>query len=1070
MPFDLESWKETVRQRLQRFARNPRRELMALGTNSLFAALSAMTLYPAAQAAAKGDPVGAFTALGAAAGAVGVKLVANQVQAWKDEAAAAQDAEQAQRGSEQWRREVDAILGTLQVVEQAQEALTQEDLAWFLSTLRRETAGFSADLPQIQAIFSGIGDQTVVTAARDAIVDQSRHVQADVYVEQAADAAYLRQVVEQVVAALEEHGKAVPPTEDLNDQARQYMDYLVQSYQYLDFKGIPQLEKLPVRLPLEKVYVALRARARMPKGEAWERRLRIAGREFGPLMGEMPPQRPLTPEEKEAAGAPVPVAEALARHRGLVVLGDPGSGKSTFLKYLAVSLSRGAAAELGLAEAYLPMLMPVAAYGKVLRSEPELPLRDFLPRFYRAQGVPLELASIFNAALDAGRALVLLDGLDEVGSLNARLKIVKRVEQFIHWHGGCAPSDGTPGNRFVITSRIVGYRDAPVQCDGIEHFTLVDFERQEIEAFAEQWCHAYEIALGGDTEVARQKAERERSELVAAIDADPGVERLASNPLLLTILALIKRQGVELPRRRVKLYDLYLVTLIEAWNRARSLAGEKVGALDALDTMRVLAPVALWMREHNPEVGTAPKREVQRLMADHFGQRYRLDEGEALDRSRCFLQDVRQYSGLLVERGEDTYGFIHLTFEEYLAAQAVAAKGQLDISKTIQYLCEHLYDAAWHETTLLTVAYLSLVERREEAAAAVLEGLLAAQPPPERLGHNTLVAGECLNDVGPTGVTQPCAQAVVHGRQATEQAPGLPGLTTALSQVEVPVRTRVAMGNVLGSLGDPRLDPLAPDMVTIPAGPFQMGSTPEQVEEILTEIKERADSSSLDQWKQLLYAETPYHERDVPTFAIARYPVTNADYACFLADNPEHAVPVTKYNFEEDRPYEWDSITRMFPAGRANHPVVLVSWEDAMAYIAWLNRVTGRLFRLPTEAEWEKAARGTHGRVYPWGNSFDPTKCNTWEGEIRETTPVGVFPDGASPYGCLDMVGNVLEWTADWYDRYPGSRQRLEDFGHKYRVVRGGAWVFSQGRARCACRYGYNPGDRGYFLGFRVAE
>jgi formylglycine-generating enzyme required for sulfatase activity len=286
----------------------------------------------------------------------------------------------------------------------------------------------------------------------------------------------------------------------------------------------------------------------------------------------------------------------------------------------------------------------------------------------------------------------------------------------------------------------------------------------------------------------------------------------------------------------------------------------------------------------------------------------------------------------------------------------------------------------------------------------------------------------------------------------------------------VPVRTRVAIGNVLGNLGDPRLDPLAPDMISIPAGPFWMGSTEEQVEEVLAWIKDNVRKADLKRWKQWLYAETPYQQRDVAGFSIARYPVTNAEYARFLADNPAHAVPASMYHFEQDRLYEWDSTTRLFPAGRANHPVVLVSWEDAMAYTAWLNKVTGRHFRLPTEAEWEKAARGTHGRSYPWGNTFDPSKCNTWEGEIGETTPVGVFPAGASPYGCLDMAGNVWEWTADWYDRYAGSKQRFREFGSQYRVVRGGSWYGDQDVARCASRSGAYPGPRYCYVGFRVAE
>jgi len=857
---------------------------------------------------------------------------------------------------------------------------------------------------------------------------------------------------------------------DYELQAQRYMSFLLETYQYLEFKGIPQLERL-IPLPLKDVYTTLYARASMPKGGSWERRLRVAGRELGVLLDQIPENREATPQEAEAAGAAVAIDAALSRHRGLVILGDPGSGKSTFLKYVAVTLARGQAADLGLPEGSVPILIPLAAYAKALQTEPELSLREYLPRYYRSLSSPLELGTLFNTALDAGCAVVLLDGLDEVGSAEARHLLGQRVKGFIDWYGECTPADDPVHmNRFVITSRIVGYRDTFIQCKGLEHFTLVDWGRAEIQAFAEKWCRAYEIELNGDTEKSRQDAEKERTALLAAIFADSGIEALAANPLLLTILALIKRQGVELPRHRVQLYDLYLVTLIEAWNKARSLAGQKVGELNALQTMRVLAPLALWMREHNPEVGTAPRREVERLVQDYFLRTKSLSADEADKQARDFLADVGQYSGLLVERGEGAYGFVHLTFEEYLAAQAVAALGQLEIERTIAYLRERVHDPTWHETTLLTVGYLSLVERRPQAAARVLEGLLAMDMPSQQRGHNVLVAGECLHDVGRDAITPACADAIVKGRPRSEGAPALPGLLTCLAERKVPVRTRVAIGNVLGSLGDPRVNPLEPDMVPVAAGRFWMGSNEEQIREAQRMLPKDLDKELRAAWERAFAAEAPRHQRQVAAFSIARFPVTNAEYACFLAEHPEHPLPKSRKDYDWDKPYEWDPQTRSYPLGRANHPVVLVSWQDATAYCEWLNLKTGRRFRLPREEEWEKAARGTDGRVYPWGNAFDADKCNTWEGGLRQTTPVGVFPDGASPCGALDMIGNVWQWMDTWYQRYPGSRMKSDDFGEKYRVVRGGAWNYLQAYARCAYRYRFTPGYRFNYLGFRVAE
>jgi formylglycine-generating enzyme required for sulfatase activity len=192
-------------------------------------------------------------------------------------------------------------------------------------------------------------------------------------------------------------------------------------------------------------------------------------------------------------------------------------------------------------------------------------------------------------------------------------------------------------------------------------------------------------------------------------------------------------------------------------------------------------------------------------------------------------------------------------------------------------------------------------------------------------------------------------------------------------------------------------------MIEIPAGPFTMGS----------------NEGGED--------EAPARELDLPAFEIDKFEVTNADFASF--------VEVTGYRTdaeakEEGRSRNW----RMAAEGKDDHPVVFVSWNDAVAFCQWVGK------RLPTEAEWEKAARGTDGRTYPWGNEWDVARSNSKEAGHRGTTIVGSFPDGASPYGVMDMAGNVAEWTADWYKAYPGSTFVSPYFGEKYRVIKGGGW------------------------------
>jgi formylglycine-generating enzyme required for sulfatase activity/tRNA A37 threonylcarbamoyladenosine biosynthesis protein TsaE len=205
--------------------------------------------------------------------------------------------------------------------------------------------------------------------------------------------------------------------------------------------------------------------------------------------------------------------------------------------------------------------------------------------------------------------------------------------------------------------------------------------------------------------------------------------------------------------------------------------------------------------------------------------------------------------------------------------------------------------------------------------------------------------------------------------------------------------------------------------------------------------------------------EKPQHTVEIPRdYWIGQFPVTNEQYDLFVqARNGRHPVD------------DWKK--------KKDHPVVNVSWEDAQAYCKWLNETHGAelpkgyIFRLPTEAEWEKAARGEFGFEWPWGNEFDKNKCNSAEGGKKGTTPVGAYsPAGDSPYGAADMVGNVWEWTQSLFKGYPyqagDGHENLKASGR--RVLRGGSFINGRGYARCAYRYNYDPDDRFEYIGFRV--
>ncbi len=259
-----------------------------------------------------------------------------------------------------------------------------------------------------------------------------------------------------------------------------------------------------------------------------------------------------------------------------------------------------------------------------------------------------------------------------------------------------------------------------------------------------------------------------------------------------------------------------------------------------------------------------------------------------------------------------------------------------------------------------------------------------------------------------------------------------------------PLLERISAGNALGLLGDPRIDALAPRMCRIPAGAFWMGTDVAEVE------------SAARRWSipaAWLEKSTPRHRVELDAFEIALFPVTEAEWARFLAETDV-----------EERPAHWPGDGA--PRGRANHPVHGVTWQGVLLYCEWLSERTGRAYRVPTEREWERAARGTDARTFPWGEPFSAARCNTREGGVGGTTPVGVYPDGASPCGALDMAGNVEELVADLYGPYPGSRFADPDYGG-YRVTRGGVWSLDGDLARCDRRHGTAFASA---TGFRLAR
>ncbi|MGY2374255.1 formylglycine-generating enzyme family protein [Pseudomonas sp. SDO524_S393] len=276
------------------------------------------------------------------------------------------------------------------------------------------------------------------------------------------------------------------------------------------------------------------------------------------------------------------------------------------------------------------------------------------------------------------------------------------------------------------------------------------------------------------------------------------------------------------------------------------------------------------------------------------------------------------------------------------------------------------------------------------------------------------------------------------------------------SRVENPTCSlawRYAAAQLLAQTADPRIDVLNPPMIRIRGGAVQIGLAGAEVDRVMHEMR----GLGLD--RDWIAKEVPRHAVQLAPYAIGKYPVTNLEYRAFLEATDQVRIPES-WAFGQ------------FPHERSNHPVYGISADDADAYVAWLAKASGKAFRLPTEAEWEFAAAGPDNLEFPWGPHFLPGHANTAEMGLFSTTPVGLLVEGASPFGCLDMAGNVEEYVANDYAPYPGGDAITDDLVTvvgTHRIARGGSFTRFRDLTRNCRRHGKYPREI-YVMGFRLAQ
>ncbi|MGE0684156.1 MAG: SUMF1/EgtB/PvdO family nonheme iron enzyme [Candidatus Binatia bacterium] len=735
-------------------------------------------------------------------------------------------------------------------------------------------------------------------------------------------------------------------------------------------------------------------------------------------------QRPEAADERmahpEREHKRLPALAVLNNEPRLALLGDPGSGKSTFVNFVALCM---AGELLGRTEANLKVLrapLPdeTQTHDEQKKAQPQpwthgplLPLRVVLREFV-ARGLsgsaarqPVnddtlwkfliaelpetvrDFAGPLRAELLNHGGLLLLDGLDEVPEAEARREQVKTaVEGF---------AAVFPKVRIVVTSRTYAYQKQDWKLTGFREAVLAPFEPAQMRAFVERWY----TFVGQVRKLTAEDAQGRAVQLNTAIKRNPRLLELAERPLLLTLMASLHAwRGGTLPEQREELYADAVELLLDQWESQKFTrlpdGGYAVAEPSLVEWLRVdhkkmrqlLNRLAFEAHHAQPslEEGTADIAQeplVSGLL--QLNPSLKVNPGELI----AYLRDR---AGILEPRGVGVYAFPHRTFQEYLAACHLTEQDEFPDNIADLLRAE---PNRWREATLLAGA--KAMRGVPANVWTLAEALCCDKPAEEKtvdesgywgalLAAQVLIENNCLEQV--------------NERKSKTVARIRRWLRCTLSHGALPPRDRAQAGDALASIGDPRFHgaevcclPVEPllGFIEILAGPFVMGSDPRKDKD--------AQKDEQDQ-----------HIVNLSRYYIATYPVTVAQFAAFVA--------ATGYAPRDD---DWRR-------GLVNHPVVNVTWHDAQRYCEWLTEQLHNSKHIPTAVRarartgnWGVtrasvaggviAAGGADGRLYPWGDTWEEGYANTDEAGIGRTSAVGCFPQDCSPHRCLDMAGNILE-------------------------------------------------------------
>jgi formylglycine-generating enzyme required for sulfatase activity len=847
--------------------------------------------------------------------------------------------------------------------------------------------------------------------------------------------------------------QGTPPDNDAEAIAI-YRRMLVLSCRQLPLRGVHVGASDPTsgeqQMNLDQVYIGLDTTSKyLPEDETWPE-------EDYPRTERLSRESGLEREKSR----PLPTLLATALNRRMVLLGDPGSGKSTFFNHLSLCLALHG---LEPAEDWcnrlpgwpkveaslLPLPVVLRDFARTIPAKPPAADANSLWSFITERLGKQQLALVarpLEQALEAGRAIVLLDGLDEIATPPHRKFVREAVQQFAERYGR---------SRFVVTCRTLSYqerawklqfKDARGKESEFPAFILAPFNEQQIDRFLAAWY--------GD--LARQGNVKPEDTAILTRNLQTALRRpdlwqLAANPLLLTVMALVHTHKGRLPEARALLYEDTVDILLWRWDEIRLVGEGGISGLRQLlletgrsdvDLKRTLWRLAFEAHRaggHEERLADIGELALQTALAELHPDKNR-------EWAWQVIQTIRNRAGLLLERLPHTYTFPHRTFQEYLAGSHLASQARFaqESAKLVEA------GAFWREVILLAVGRLVYLSGDTDKPLALVGELCPQQASTTPLGwQKAWLAGEVLGEMGLPRVHEGAL-----GRDLLERVQGR--LTALLEAGALTPVERANAGAVLGRLGDPRpgvgLKDGLPDIFfeepTLPAGPFTLAENGQKVQ-----------------------IRQPYR--------ISRYPVTVEQYRAFVAaggyENERWWTPEGlkwKLTNAITGPEDYDPKFQT-----PNHPRVGVSWYEATAFCAWFTEAwrkrgphrAGQVVRLPHEAEWEQAARWNaqdgkaDDRYFPWGGGKADAdlarRCNMGETGIGATCAVGLFPNGNAGCGAADLAGNVWEWSENLYD----------EKDKKYRGLRGGSWLFVlPAYLSCSCRRYGAPEVRVNFIGFRV--